>query len=233
MMTAVSARQTKSERTRQRILDAAAEVLAERGYGAARLSDIAARAGLQAGSLYYHFESREELVAEILRLGIETSWDHVAAAVGRLPPSATPIERLAAAIRAHTRAVVGLSAYASAQARIVAQLPDDLARAHRKDRRAYGAYWHDLFAAAHDAGELRGDVDLLAARMLAFGAMNWTSEWFVTTDDAAVERLADQAVQLFLHGIAVADPPSAAAPPPATRTVPRRRAPAGRRGSVR
>jgi AcrR family transcriptional regulator len=208
MMATVSAQQTKSERTRQRILDAAAEVLAERGYADARLSDIASRAGLQAGSLYYHFASREELVAEILRLGIEKAWDHVAASVGRLPSTATPVERLAAAIRAHTMAVVGLSAYASAQARIVGQLPNDLARIHRKDMRAYGAYWHDLFDAAQRAGEVGGDVDLFVARMLAFGAMNWTSEWFVARDEASLERLADQAVRMFLHGVATSPTPA-------------------------
>src|SRR3954469_8554847 len=112
-MEKVRAQQTKSERTRQRVLDAAAEVLAERGYTEARLADIAARAGMQAGSLYYHFASRDELVAEILRLGIGNSWNLVAQAAGRLPPSASPLERLAAAIRAPTRSIVGLSSYAS------------------------------------------------------------------------------------------------------------------------
>jgi TetR/AcrR family transcriptional regulator, cholesterol catabolism regulator len=217
--------QTKSERTRQRILDAAAQVLAERGFEA-RLSDIAARAGMQAGSLYYHFASRDELVSEILRLGVENAWDLVAAAVGRLPASATPLERLEAAIRAHTRAVVGFSSYASAQARIVSQLPTDLARAHRKDMRAYGAYWHDLFQAAQEAGEVAGDIDLFIARMLAFGAMNWTSEWFRGTESTAVEHLADQAVRLLLHGVAVAPPAPPAPPSPlparrATRRAPR------------
>ena len=76
--------------------------------------------------------------------------------------------------------IVGRSAYASAQARIVGQLPSELARRHRKDMRAYGEYWHDLFASAQAAGEIDGDVDLFVARMLAFGAMNWTSEWFVS-----------------------------------------------------
>ena len=217
-MAGVRGEQTKSERTRQRILDAAAEVLAERGYEG-RLADIAARAGMQAGSLYYHFASRDELVAEILRLGIENSWNLVAQAVGRLPPSASPLERLAAAIRAHTRSIVGLSSYASAQARIVSQLPSDLARLHSKDMRAYGAYWHDLFAAAQQAGQVAGDVDLFITRMLAFGAMNWTAEWFRRTNEASVEHLADQAVLLLLHGAAT-EP----RPPTGTRQVaPRRR----------
>lgn len=210
-------RLTKSERTRQRVLDAAAEVLAERGYSEARLADIAERAGIQAGSLYYHFDSREELVAEVLRLGIEKAWYHVSAAVGRLPPSASPLDRLAAAIHAHTVAVVGLSAYSSAQARIVGQLPPDLAAAHRKDQRAYGAYWHDLFTAAQAAGQVDAGVDLFVARMLAFGAMNWTSTWFNARDERAVAHLGDQAVRMFLHGVS-------APPRPARATAPPRRA---------
>jgi TetR/AcrR family transcriptional regulator, cholesterol catabolism regulator len=200
-MTSRVARETKSARTRRRILDAAAEVFSEQGY-VGRLSDIADRAGMKAGSLYYHFGSREELVAEVLRLGIEGSWDQVAAAVGRMPSTATPLDRLAAAIRAHTMSIVGRSAYATAQARIVGSLPPDLARTHRKDQRAYGDYWRDLFGAAQSAGQIRGEIDVFIAQMLAFGAMNWTSEWFRADREMTPEDLADQAVVLFLHGVA-------------------------------
>jgi TetR/AcrR family transcriptional regulator, cholesterol catabolism regulator len=201
MMSQVTVQETKSERTRKRILDAAAAVFSEQGYGA-RLTDIAARADMKAGSLYYHFDSREDLVDEVLRLGIERSWDQVAAAVGRLPSSATPLDRVAAAIRAHTLSIVGRSAYASAQARIVGQLPPELARRHRKDMRAYGEYWHDLFASAQAAGQIDGDVNLFVARMLALGAMNWTSEWFVASRGTSADELADQTVRMFLHGVA-------------------------------
>ena len=195
------ARETKSARTRRRILDAAAVVFSEQGYGA-RLSDIAERAELKAGSLYYHFDSREDLVSEVLRLGIEGSWDQVASAVGRLPSTATPLHRLEVAIRAHTMSIVGRSVYATAQARIVGSLPSDLARAHRKDQRAYGDYWRDLFAAAQRAGEIKGELDVFAAQMLAFGAMNWTSEWFRADRGMSPEDLADQVVLLFFHGAA-------------------------------
>jgi AcrR family transcriptional regulator len=198
---AVVAAETKSARTRRRILDAAAEVFSEQGYGA-RLSDIAERAGMKTGSLYYHFDSREDLVGEVLRLGIDGAWEQVADAIDRLPSTATASARLAAAIRAHTMSVVGLSAYATAQARIVGSLPADLGAAHRKDQRAYGDHWRELFAAAQRAGEIRGDVDLFVAQMLAFGAMNWTSEWFRPGRGMSPERLADQAVHVLLHGVA-------------------------------
>jgi AcrR family transcriptional regulator len=201
-------RVTKSVRTRQRILDAAAKVFREQGYANARLSDIAELAGMQTGSLYYHFDGREELVAEILRLGIETAWEQVRDAVDRLPADATPLARLAAAIRAHTLAVLEISDYASAQARIVGQVPPDVLQGHVADQRRYGAYWNELIGAAAASGELRADADLFVARMLVLGALNWTAEWYRPGRGTSASDIADQAVAVALHGLANPTPTS-------------------------
>ena len=201
-MTAIAKTQTKAERTRRRILDAAAKVFREQGYANARLADIAELAGMQAGSLYYHFDSREELVAEILRLGIETSWQQVRDALAALPPDATALDRLATAIRAHTLSVLEISDYASAQARIVGQVPPDVLKGHVADQRRYGAYWNTLIANAVEAGVLRPDVDLFVARMLVLGALNWTAEWYRPMSGRSAESIADDAVALFLDGLA-------------------------------
>jgi AcrR family transcriptional regulator len=75
---------TKSELTRQRILDAAAKVFRSNGYSGARLSDIAALAGIQTGSMYYHFDSREALVEEVLHLGIAVACEHAHDRAGRV-----------------------------------------------------------------------------------------------------------------------------------------------------
>jgi AcrR family transcriptional regulator len=64
------ARQDRAERTRNAILDAAAEVFDERGFNGASLSDILARAGVTKGALYFHFSSKEELA----RVIIEEQW---------------------------------------------------------------------------------------------------------------------------------------------------------------
>lgn len=199
----MSERQTKSERTRQRILDAAAKVFREQGYANARLSDIAEGAGIQTGSLYYHFDGREDLVAEILHLGIERAWDHVRAAVDALPADATPIDRLRTAIRAHTTAVLEISDYSSAQARIVGQVPPDVLQGHMADQRAFGAYWNELIVAAQRAGQLRADVDPFVTRMLILGALNWTAEWYQPDRGRSAESVADHAVAITLEGLVV------------------------------
>ena len=52
--------------TRQRILEAAARLFSERGYAGASVRDIAAELGIANPSLYYHFSSKEEMLAELL-----------------------------------------------------------------------------------------------------------------------------------------------------------------------
>jgi TetR/AcrR family transcriptional regulator, fatty acid metabolism regulator protein len=56
----------------QRILDAAVEVIAERGYFSSPVSAIAARAGVADGTVYLYFKSKDE----VLRTAIDTTFDH-------------------------------------------------------------------------------------------------------------------------------------------------------------
>lgn len=60
------ARQERAVRTRRAILEAAAAVFDERGYEAATIADILARAGVTKGALYFHFCSKQELAQGVL-----------------------------------------------------------------------------------------------------------------------------------------------------------------------
>jgi len=56
-----------AEQTRERLLRAAADVFAERGYDGTRVADIAAAAGVSNGALYAHFDSKADLLVGALR----------------------------------------------------------------------------------------------------------------------------------------------------------------------
>lgn len=56
----------RTEETRRRILDAAVEALASKGYAGLRTADVAARAGVSRGALTHHFPSRDELLVEVV-----------------------------------------------------------------------------------------------------------------------------------------------------------------------
>ncbi len=57
----------KGRRTRQTILDAASTVFTKDGYVDARMSDVAAEAGLSLGGLYRYFENKEDLFSSVIR----------------------------------------------------------------------------------------------------------------------------------------------------------------------
>ena len=56
-------------RSRERILDAASRLMAERGYAATSIADIRAKCGLPASSIYWHFGGKEELLAAVMERG--------------------------------------------------------------------------------------------------------------------------------------------------------------------
>ena len=168
---------TKSERTRRRILDAAAKVFSERGYAGTRLSDIADEAQTKAGSLYYHFDSKDDLVEEVLSVSIDEAFAYTRASVDALGPDATPGVRLRAAIAAHAEATLKATDYTAAHVRIIGQVPDEIRRRNFRHPRKYGDYWASLFEAAIESGDIRDDLDPLVLRFLVVGALNWTVEW--------------------------------------------------------
>jgi AcrR family transcriptional regulator len=167
----------KSDRTRQAVLDAAARLFAGRGYAGTNLSDVAAEAGIKTGSLYYHFDSKDELVYEVLRFGVAHSHEHARAAVEALGARASAEAKLRAAIEAHLDSLHHLGDYALAGLRIVEQAPQPIRRNQYANQRRYGEYWQTLLEHAEREGILPRGVDLLALRLVLFDAMNGTVSW--------------------------------------------------------
>lgn len=195
----------RGERKHERILQAAAQVLAERGYAGTTMTEIAEKAGTQAGSVYYHFASREELIEEVLRRGVALSHAHSRETLAALPPDTDAGSRLAAVIRAHLRFQVEVSDYARASARSTKQVPADMQVRINDEFRAYGRFFDRLFAAAMKAGAIDPSADRSALRMLIIGAANWTVEWYRPDGSSSADEIADLLVRLLFKGVGTAD----------------------------
>lgn len=63
--------------TTRRLVDAAAEVFAEKGYDGAGVAEIARRAGLTTGAIYSRFSGKAELLAEAIRLHTADEFDQL------------------------------------------------------------------------------------------------------------------------------------------------------------
>lgn len=90
------------ELTRQRLLGAACEIFAEKGYRDATIAEICERAGANIAAVNYHFGGKEALYGEALR----HAYDMAAGRYpinGGLPPAAPAGDRLRAHVEAHLR----------------------------------------------------------------------------------------------------------------------------------
>jgi AcrR family transcriptional regulator len=171
-------RERKSDKTRRRILDAAAEVMNRDGFAGARLADIAELAGVRVPGVYYYFESREAILEEVVMIGARVAMDNVTARLSALPPEATALDRICAAFGGHLEMVLKESAYTAAAMRTMGQLPSDIRERQLRQQRAYGELWHDLISAGTESGAIDPDLDPSAARMFLMGAVNWAPEWW-------------------------------------------------------
>ncbi|WP_328367513.1 TetR/AcrR family transcriptional regulator [Streptomyces sp. NBC_00445] len=84
----------------RRLLIAAVEAFAERGYHATTTRDIAGRAGMSPAALYIHYKTKEELLHRISRIGHEKAIDILRTAAQR---QGSPAERLADAVSSFVR----------------------------------------------------------------------------------------------------------------------------------
>jgi AcrR family transcriptional regulator len=191
----------KSDQTRQRILDAAASTLANRGYAGTSIKAIADSIDMKDASLYYHFESKDALVLEVLRLGTTLAEDAVIEAVQALGPDPDPLNALRAAIVAHASAVLGMGDYPRANVRNFGQLPPEIANAHMGLQRRYGDVWRDLLEKAMTSGRIRKDLDASAVRLLILGALNWAPEWYEPTGDLPPDNIGEQMADMVLDGL--------------------------------
>lgn len=62
---------TRREATRQKLYEAAVTLIAEQGFSATTVDEIAERAGVAKGTVYYNFASKSVLFEELLRHGVE------------------------------------------------------------------------------------------------------------------------------------------------------------------
>lgn len=191
---------SKGERTRQRILEAAARRFRRDGYAATSLRAIAADADLRDGSLYYHFPTKEDLVDEVLRTGLRSIEAATRSAVEELGPGATAVQRLRAAVDAHVRMNLAAGDFASANLRILGQLPPEVRERHEREQLAYARLWEELLADGRARGAVRSDLNPTLVRLIFLGAMNWAVEWYDPARADATE-VAEVCSEMILRGL--------------------------------
>jgi len=195
-------RKTPDERDdgnrRQALLSAAARLFRLQGFDGTSTRDIATAAGMQSGSPFYHFKSKDALLYAVMEAGMHSAIARQVQAIdGALPP-ADAREALRRLIQVHFEVLLGPGndfvpvmlyehrALSLAERATLAQL-----------QVRYESVWTPVLQALHDSGQLQAPVKL--SRLLILGALNWTVQWFDRNKEASVDELTDAAMRLFLR----------------------------------
>lgn len=189
---------------RQQLIAGAARLFRRKGFDATSTRDIAAAVGMQSGSPFYHFKSKGALLYAVMEAGMRAAIERQGTALkaAALQKSEQigqdPRGLLAVLIQNHFDVLLGpgsdfipVMLYESRA--ITARQRATLATLQGE----YEAPWVPVLQALHDAGQLRADVKL--ARLLIFGALNWSVQWFDRRKGATVDELAAAALALFVQ----------------------------------
>lgn len=183
---------------RQELLRSAAKLFRRKGFGATSTRDIAAAAGMQSGSPFYHFKSKGALLYAVMEEGMHSAIAKQALVLQKAEHSAPDARaQLAVLIRNHFDVLLGPGSDF-----IPVMLYESRSIATRQRtalaalQSAYEAPWVPVLEALHAQGLLQADVKL--ARLLIFGALNWSAQWFDRRQHASLDDLAEAAMQLFI-----------------------------------
>jgi AcrR family transcriptional regulator len=153
------------------ILDEAARLFAAQGFHGTSVRDIVRAIDMLPGSLYYHFATKEALLAAVYAEGVRRISEAVSAAIaGRREPW----ERLEAACVAHLEGLLDSGDYAQVVIRVRPADAPSVAGELVKRRDEYEQLFVDLVQAL----PLARGVDRRSVRLMLLGALNWSQTWY-------------------------------------------------------
>lgn len=183
--------------SRDLILESAAQVFCKKGYNGATMSDIAKAVGLQKPTLYHHFGSKQEILAELLDRAMTIVTENMAQVMQQDFP---PDEKIKIAMRTYLQVLCEQPDLSSVLLLEYRSLEKDLYKRHIHNRDKFEKMWRDLVKQGVDSGQLRSESVSMTVWAL-LGVMNWTITWYRPDGKLSAGEISDLFSSLFLNGL--------------------------------
>lgn len=182
------------ESARGRLLREAARLFRDKGYERTTVRDLAAAVGIQSGSLFHHFRTKEEILKAVM---VETIRLNTAVMRAAVSAADTNREKLRALLSAELESINGQTGEAMA---VLVYEWRSLSESSRKEvlklRDIYESLWLEVLRALKDEGALVADP-FVVRRMLT-GALSWTVTWYRPERGGLTrEGLTDQVIAML------------------------------------
>ena len=186
---------TDPDSARGKLLQTAAHLFRNKGFERTTVRDLASAVGIQSGSIFHHFKSKDEILRAVME---ETIRYNTALMRAALAKADSVRERVLALIRCELQSIMGGTG--EAMAVLVYEwrsLSEQGQRQVLALRDIYEDLWLEVLGQAKEAGYIRGDVFI--TRRFLTGALSWTTTWFRTEGSLSLDELAEQALILVLE----------------------------------
>jgi len=185
--------------SRQEILRTAARLFQQRGYDATSMNDVAAALKLSKGGLYHHFQSKDEILFEIMNHAMDITQERVLAPVRSIPD---PEDRLRSLIRRHIEVVLSpVDREITVMLHENHPLPPVLRKRINIRKKEYIHFVADLIADVQRTRQAKGGVSPRAAAFALLGMINWIYQWYKPEGELQAQNLIPQFTSLVFGGI--------------------------------
>ncbi len=181
------------------IIAAAAKVFRTRGYHAATVQDIADEVGILKGSLYHHFESKEDLLYLIVKEPIARMYQTMGEIVATDLPAP---EKLRRAILAHVEAFDRHYPHLFVYLREREEMKRRFRELIKLSPKQYERFWQQILREGIKSGEFRADLDVQVVSYGLLGMLNWLYQWYRPQGRLSVREVAEQFTAIALSGLA-------------------------------
>ncbi len=183
----------------ERILQAAIEVIAEKGFHYARISDIASRAGVADGTVYLYFENKDH----ILRAAIDSAFVQFSKQVGEaLQQTIGIIEKLRVVARLHIETLINnrsLAVILQTEVRQSAKFMEQFSHQYFVD---YINLVREIIRQGQQQEVLRPGISDRVAALAIFGTLDeMISSWLYTGRPIDPEQTASEVLDILLNGL--------------------------------
>jgi AcrR family transcriptional regulator len=179
------------------ILDTASKLFNEKGYDRTSIEDIAAQLNVSKRTLYYYIDSKEEILFECDRYGLEYMND---AFDKSDVPGQPALQRFEALLRAYMT-LLATNFGACLVLSHEYYLSDESRKILRQGRRNLDMRARELIVEGIADGSI-APCDPATATAAIFGAFNWVPHWRKTGNEEDYLKIADDFLKLFLNGLA-------------------------------
>ena len=183
-----------ARRSRESLIETAARLFAQNGYNKTNMRELAEAVGMKAGSIFYHFKVKEEILYAVMKQAIESLLE---ATQKDIVTATTPVERLRVLVRIELDMYMGdQSSYGLVLIHEWRSLPTDLQEDLMVMRAEYESYWNSTLEACHQAGIIQANPKIV--RRLLNGAFSWVIYWYKPDGECNFEQLVDEVMVMLV-----------------------------------